>query len=133
MLAYTQNSKKFDARRERGVFVAMMGRARLVLCISRTKNVVRRVRFVRFTDKYEAELPKSVTTVPYECDSESEVDSDMTYLTKPQEHKPIEEHSDQTKYKSPCNKKTSEEGSVRKNSQSEKTTQLSKGVCCGKM
>ena len=110
----------------------MMGRARLILCISWTKNVVRRVRCVRFTDKYEEELPKSVTTVPYVCDSESEVDSKMAYPTKPEEHKPIEKHSDQTKNKSPCNKKTSEEGSVRKNPQSEKITQLSKGVCCGK-
>lgn len=90
--AYIQNCKKLDAHCEKGVFVGNDGQSSAYLVYFPDKEEVRKVRCVRFTNKYEAEMPKPVI---YETDS----DSDMTCSPKPQDHQPTEKYPDQTKNK----------------------------------
>ncbi|KAK4302807.1 hypothetical protein Pmani_025136 [Petrolisthes manimaculis] len=54
--AYLQNKKKFDARCERGIFVGYDEESLAYFVYFPEKNEVKKVRCVKFTDKFEQDL-----------------------------------------------------------------------------
>lgn len=106
--AYIHNCKKLDPCCVRGVFVGYDGQSPAYLVYLPDREEVRRVRCVRFTDKFEVEMPKTVIS---ECGSDSDVECPL----KPQGHQPDEKYTDQTEDKTETGRTFTDEGNVRKN------------------
>lgn len=105
---YVQNCKKLDARCERGVFVGYDGQSPAYLVYLPEKREVKRARCVKFTDKFEIEMPK---ILGYESDN----DDDMHCPSKPLCKQPAKNYPDQAKCKSKTNGTNTDEDCVRQN------------------
>ncbi|KAK3892176.1 hypothetical protein Pcinc_003967 [Petrolisthes cinctipes] len=106
--SYIQNCKKLDARCERGVFVGYDGQSPAYLVYLPEKREVRRVRCVKFTDRFEVEMPK---ILGYESDN----DYDMHCPSKPLCRQPTKNYPDQVKCESKTNGTNTDEGYARQN------------------
>lgn len=106
--ACIHSCQKLDARCERGVFVGYDRQSPAYLEYLPDREEVRRVRCVRFTDKYEVEMPNTVM-------NEYEIDSDVDCPLKPQGHQPDEKYIDQTEDKTETGRTFTDEGDIRKN------------------
>ncbi|KAK3880550.1 hypothetical protein Pcinc_014947 [Petrolisthes cinctipes] len=106
--SYIQNCKKLDARCERGVFVGYDGQSPAYLVYLPEKREVRRVRCVKFTDRFEVEMPK---ILGYESDN----DYDMHCPSKPLCRQPAKNYPDQVKCESKTNGTNTDEGYARQN------------------